>query len=367
GLTSVNIPNSVTSIGNYAFSNCTGLVSINIPNSVTSIGNNAFFNVLNVNYTGKATGSPWGARCVNGYADGLLVYRDSGKKKLVACSTLAKGSVVIPASTDTIEDSAFYSCSMIEAVYIPVNVTRIGKSAFQGTAITDIYYGGGATEKLVLSIADDNSKLNEATWHYNSKVSDMPHTAVYTLTYNANGGSSAPASQTGSGYVTTSSSKPERKGYTFLGWATTAGATNAQYNAGSLINLDRDITLYAVWQNGSEPDIPSLTDVPKANIIGGNSSDGQKTYSYKSTVTFTANVPEGGSVQWYVDGKESGNEQTLTVKESKKSYTVTVAITDRNGNRTKDTEKVTIKSGFFDKLIWFFVHLFNPGAYNIKQ
>jgi hypothetical protein len=37
------IPNSVTSIGNYAFSNCTGLTSITIPNSVTSIGDAAFY------------------------------------------------------------------------------------------------------------------------------------------------------------------------------------------------------------------------------------------------------------------------------------------------------------------------------------
>ena len=44
GLTSVNIPNSVTSIGNYAFSNCSGLTSINIPNSVTSIGYGVFSN-----------------------------------------------------------------------------------------------------------------------------------------------------------------------------------------------------------------------------------------------------------------------------------------------------------------------------------
>ncbi|MBQ7205398.1 MAG: leucine-rich repeat protein [Muribaculaceae bacterium] len=43
GLTSVDISNSVTSIGNYAFFNCEGLTSINIPNSVTAIGSNAFF------------------------------------------------------------------------------------------------------------------------------------------------------------------------------------------------------------------------------------------------------------------------------------------------------------------------------------
>ena len=42
GLTSITIPNSVTSIGDYAFDGCSGLTSIIIPNSVTSIGNCAF-------------------------------------------------------------------------------------------------------------------------------------------------------------------------------------------------------------------------------------------------------------------------------------------------------------------------------------
>lgn len=45
GLTSIEIPNSVTSIGTMAFNRCSGLISIEIPNSVTSIGNSAFFYV----------------------------------------------------------------------------------------------------------------------------------------------------------------------------------------------------------------------------------------------------------------------------------------------------------------------------------
>lgn len=43
GLTSVTIPNSVTSIGNYAFSDCTSLTTVTIPNSVTVIGDMAFY------------------------------------------------------------------------------------------------------------------------------------------------------------------------------------------------------------------------------------------------------------------------------------------------------------------------------------
>ena len=364
-----SVKSGTTCIADYAFSGCSKIITLTVPNSVNYIGSNAFGNVTNVAYTGTATGSPWGARCLNGYADGNFVYRDSAKAKLVACSGLATGSVVIPASTDTVCKNAFGACSGLTAVYLPVNVTRIEESAFSGTALTDVYYEGGATDKLVLSIADNNTKLNEATWHYNSKISDMPQATVYTLTYNANGGSGAPGNQTGSGYVSISNTKPTRSGYTFLGWATSKSSTSAQYGAGSLINLDKDITLYAVWQKNNTPDNPDnpSQDIPEADVIKGNSADNKKTYNYKTTVTFTAAVPEGGSVQWYVDGSPAGNGSTLTVKDKTNDYTVKVVVTDKNGNKTMDEEQVTIKHGFFDIIIWFFVHLFNPGAYDVKQ
>ena len=61
GLTSITIPNSVTSIGSYAFSGCSGLISITIPSSVTSIGSSAFSGLDTVFYCGISTGCPWGA------------------------------------------------------------------------------------------------------------------------------------------------------------------------------------------------------------------------------------------------------------------------------------------------------------------
>ena len=82
------IPNSVTNIGNYAFSNCSGLTSVEIPNSVTSIGSQAFYN----------------------------------------CSGLT--SVEIPNSVTTIGSRAFYNCSGLTSVEIPNSVTTIGEYAF---------------------------------------------------------------------------------------------------------------------------------------------------------------------------------------------------------------------------------------------
>ena len=90
GLTSVTIPNSVTSIGASAFSGCSGLTSVTIPNSVTSIGGEAFYN----------------------------------------CSGLT--SVTIPNSVTSIGDGAFSNCSGLTSVTIPNSVTSIGSSAFDG-------------------------------------------------------------------------------------------------------------------------------------------------------------------------------------------------------------------------------------------
>lgn len=75
-----------------------------------------------------------------------------------------------------------------------------------------------------------------------------------TLTYNANGGSGAPNSQSATIYnattnykFTLSNTKPTRTGYTFLGWSTSSTATSSSYAAGGSITLSDSDTLYAVW------------------------------------------------------------------------------------------------------------------------
>ena len=73
---------------------------------------------------------------------------------------------------------------------------------------------------------------------------------TYTVTYDANGGSDAPSAQTKTYEIalTLSNAAPNKTGYTFVGWATSANATSALYQAGASYTNNADVTLYAVWE-----------------------------------------------------------------------------------------------------------------------
>ena len=111
---------------------------------------------------------------------------------------------------------------------------------------------------------------------------------------------------------------------------------------------------------------PSDEETP-ANIIKGNPESKEVTYGYRTTVTFTAEVPDRGSVQWYLNDEPAGTDSTLIVEEGREEYTVRAVVTARDGSKTADEEKVTIKNGFFDKIIWFFKYIFSRKSLTVIQ
>ena len=110
-LTSVTIPSSVTSIGSYAFEDCTSLASVTIPSSVTSIGDYAFSGCTSLASVTISEG-------VNSIGD-YAFYK---------CTSLT--SVTIPSSVTSIGDHAFYFCTSLTSVTISEGVTSIGHAAF---------------------------------------------------------------------------------------------------------------------------------------------------------------------------------------------------------------------------------------------
>ena len=112
-LSNIVIPNSVTSIGEGAFSSCTSLSNIVIPDSVTRIGNFAFSNCTSLSN---------------------IVISDSvtniGDDVFFQCSSLT--SVVIPNSVTCVGDEAFCKCRSLSNIVIPNSVTSIGVSVFWG-------------------------------------------------------------------------------------------------------------------------------------------------------------------------------------------------------------------------------------------
>ena len=75
--------------------------------------------------------------------------------------------------------------------------------------------------------------------------------AEHTVSFNANGGTNAPAAVTKyyKNNLTLPSAVPTRSGYKFLGWSASSGATSPSYSAGGTYTADNDVTLYAVWES----------------------------------------------------------------------------------------------------------------------
>lgn len=180
----------------------------------------------------------------------------------------------------------------------------------------------------------------EITWDtYSSKTANStlyaqwePYT--YTVSYDANGGTGAPTSQTKTYGVPLQldNTCPSRDGYVFMGWATSAAATSINYLPSSTYGLEQSVTLYAVWQ-------PALT-------ITKQPADDSALSGEKVSTSVTAEG-DGLTYQWYY--KNPGGSEFSKSSVTKDTYSFTISstsdgrqaycvVTDQYGNtETSDT------------------------------
>lgn len=161
GLRSVTIPNSVTSIGHEAFYGCRGLTTVTIPNSVTEIGRYAFhgcsgleevfFNAENCTFCAYSA-YPAFPSTLKRVTIGDNV-KTIPKSAFYGCSGLT--SVTIPNSVTEIGETAFSGCSGLTSVTIGNSVTSIGSNAFKDCSGLDVVNATGIEEWLKIEFKDE--------------------------------------------------------------------------------------------------------------------------------------------------------------------------------------------------------------------
>ena len=193
-----------------------------------------------------------------------------------------------------------------------VRPTKVGYT-FQGWATyswaSSASYHGGDTYKL------NQNTTFYAVWSRNS----------YTISYNANGGTGAPSSQT-KYYGTTltlSSAKPYRTGYTFKGWGLYASSTSPLYQPGDDYNYNISRTLYAVWEKDAPPAPTTYTVSYNAN--GGSGAPASQTKTKDITLTLSGTKPTRSGYTFL--GWATSSSATSASYQPGGSYTANASVT----------------------------------------
>ena len=193
-----------------------------------------------------------------------------------------------------------------------------------------------------------NKNATTSTWNINTSKSISSSATyypilkanIYTITYNANGGSGGPSSQSykyaPNGNIYLSSDRPSKTGYTFMGWSESPSATSASYSPGQWWGTHNanNYTLYAVWEKNQVP--PTLTYTPSASRKQESGTKITLTCKDNSgTGMKEARIEDNGTVS---TGVTTASDYLNTTR-SKGDITTVFTCTDNAGNVT--TEKVS--------------------------
>ena len=153
--TEIKLPDTLTEIGDFAFSGCKELTRISIPATVTKIGKSIFPNCEKLTALSVAEGNAAYKE------DGQVIYSRDGST-LVTCP--AAGSVTIPSMVTNIADYAFYYNDNLKQIVIPQSVTEMGEGAFGNCEqLSKVTFEGEGLKRIGTHCFRSNSKLSTIT------------------------------------------------------------------------------------------------------------------------------------------------------------------------------------------------------------
>lgn len=151
-LTSIVIPDSVTVIEDYAFYYCTRLKSVKISANISELGKEVFYNTMAYKDSANRVGD--------------AIYIDDCLIRVSYC----QGVFIVREGTKAIAGEAFYACTGLTGVVIPLSVRGVGDEAFDACGkFTDVYYEGGLSEWKNVYTGYNNYDLNYADFYWYSQ------------------------------------------------------------------------------------------------------------------------------------------------------------------------------------------------------
>ena len=164
GLTSVEFPSNLSSIGDWAFSNCSGLTSVDLPSSITKMGECVFYyckNLSSVKLPSEITAISNGAFGYSSLKDIELPagITSIGDDAFVNCSNLQ--NINLPSGITTIGTGAFWDCSNLTNVILPSALASIGAIAFANCSnLANVTLSSNITSIGYSAFSDCNSLKN---------------------------------------------------------------------------------------------------------------------------------------------------------------------------------------------------------------
>ena len=348
GLTSITIPDSVISIGDYAFSDCSNFTSITVGNSVTSIGNSAFSgcsgltsvtipdSVISIGDYAFSDCSNFTSITIGNSVTSIGNYAFSD------CGGLT--SITIPDSVTSIGDYALSDCSGLTSVTIGGNVTSIGDYAFYNcdgltsvtisgsvTSIGDYaFYNCSSFTSITIPIV---TSIGDYAFNGCSNLTNINYLRPVIVTFNYNySGSTSSTVILANGYTLSRPANPTRSGYVFTGWYTNSSCNTRYDFTGTITD---NMTLYAGWAEMSVSSVYSETQIDPANYTSDSDcysvSTGSTSSGSKKHIYLVAAETGSHSIYYKNDSSSSDYAYYLQI------YNLTTGTTIKSSATVTDT------------------------------